>query len=540
MNESSIGMKTKCVAILLTAAALCGSLFGVPRVAMAGTVTDISASYSGGVVSVSGSVSEGTYAVAVLVYSGSTLLRMETVGVATDWTFATSINMVLSPGTYSVNAADYDGGEFSEETTFTIAPATPPGDSSSEPDAPGGSTGGSPTTPATQPVTRTETTVDGTVYTQTVTTTLTDAEGNEVTRVAKTSTDAATGASSIEVTISTSGESTTIPSDIFEAAETSDAASVAVETADGTIAFDRRAVLGMAAQAGGEDLTISLAKRDESSLPDEVKAVASKGVVYELSIQSASDEIVEFDGTVTVSIAVPADFEGQNVYLYHIAADGTPVLVEGSVVLRNGVRFFEFTTDHFSYYALQPVDTLPFVDVDEDDWWFDSIYYVCAAGLFQGTSRSTFEPQGTMTRAMLVTVLHRLEGAPDVSAVSHFQDVQAGQWYTAAVNWASSNAIIEGYPDRRFGVGDEVTRQQMATILYRYAKYKSYSISADADLAGYSDAAEIDAWARDAMTWANAKGIISGTTTSTLAPRGNASRAQVATILMRFVESASK
>jgi hypothetical protein len=462
---------------------------------------------------------------------------METVGVATDWTFATSINMVLSPGTYSVNAADYDGGEFSEETTFTIAPATPPGDSSSEPDAPGGSTGGSPTTPATQPVTRTETTVDGTVYTQTVTTTLTDAEGNEVTRVAKTSTDATTGASSIEVTISTSGESTTIPSDIFEAAETSDAASVAVETADGTIAFDRRAALGMAAQAGGEDLTISLAKRDESSLPDEVKAVASKGVVYELSIQSASDEIVEFDGTVTVSIAVPADFEGQNVYLYHIAADGTPVLVEGSVVLRNGVRFFEFTTDHFSYYALQPVDTLPFVDVDEDDWWFDSIYYVCARGLFQGTSRSTFEPQGTMTRAMLVTVLHRLEGAPDVSAVSHFQDVQAGQWYTAAVNWASSNAIIEGYPDRRFGVGDEVTRQQMATILYRYAKYKSYSISADADLAGYSDAAEIDAWARDAMTWANAKGIISGTTTSTLAPRGNASRAQVATILMRFVET---
>jgi len=249
---------------------------------------------------------------------------------------------------------------------------------------------------------------------------------------------------------------------------------------------------------------------------------------------------VEFDGTVTVSIAVPDDFEGQNVYLYHITADGTPVLVEGSVVLRNGVRFFEFTTDHFSYYALQPVDTLPFVDVDEDDWWFDSIYYVCARGLFQGTSRSTFEPQGTMTRAMLVTVLHRLEGAPDVSAVSHFQDVQAGQWYTAAVNWASSNAIIEGYPDRRFGVGDEVTRQQMATILYRYAKYKSYSISADADLAGYSDAAEIDAWARDAMTWANAKGIISGTTTSTLAPRGNASRAQVATILMRFVENASK
>lgn len=178
--------------------------------------------------------------------------------------------------------------------------------------------------------------------------------------------------------------------------------------------------------------------------------------------------------------------------------------------------------------------------MDEDDWWFDSIYYVCARGLFQGTSRSTFEPQGTMTRAMVVTVLHRLEGAPEVSATSPFQDVQAGQWYTTAVNWASANGIVEGYPDGRFGVGDEVTRQQMVVILYRYAKYKGYSLSAAVDLDGYSDAEEIDAWARDAMTWASAKGIIAGTTPTTLAPRGNASRAQVAAVLMRFVENANK
>lgn len=539
MNESSIDTKTRFIAGLLTAAVLCAGLFGMPQVAMAGTVTEISASYSDGVVSVTGSVSEGTHAVAVLVYSGSTLLRMDTAGVETDGTFAGSINMVLSQGTYSVKAADYDGGEFCE-TTFTIAPATPPGDSSSGPGVPGSSTGGSATTPATQPDTRTETTVNGTVSTQTVTTTLTDAQGNQVTRVTRTSTDAATGASSLGVTISTGGESTTIPSDIFEAAESADAVSLAVETAEGTVAFDRDAVLGMAAQAGGDDLTVSLAKRDQNSLPDQVRAAAGQGVVYELSIQSASEEIVEFDGTVTVSIAVPDDFEGQNVYLYHITADGTPVLVEGGVVLRNGVRYFEFTTDHFSYYALQPVDTLPFVDLDEDDWWFDSIYYVCARGLFQGTSGSTFEPQGTMTRAMLVTVLHRLEGAPDVSATGPFQDVQAGQWYTAAVNWASANGIVEGYPNGRFGVGDDVTRQQVAVILYRYAKYKGYSLSAAVDLGGYSDAAEIDAWARDAMTWANAKGIIAGTTPSTLIPRGSASRAQVATILMRFVENANK
>jgi hypothetical protein len=539
MNEISIDTKMRFVAILLTAAVLCASLFGMPRVATAGAVTEISASYSGGVVSVTGSVSEGTHAVAVLVYSGSTLLRMETAGVETDWTFAKSIAMALSAGTYSVKAADYDGGEFSE-TTFTIAPATPPDDSSPGSDVPGGSTGGSATTPATQPVTRTETTVDGGVSTQIVTTTLTDVQGNQVTRVARTSTDAATGASSLGVTISTSGESTTIPSDIFEAAESADAASVAVETAEGTVAFDRDAVLGMAVQAGGEDLTVSLARRDESSLPDQVREAAGQGVVYELSIQSASEEIVEFDGAVTVSIAVPDDFEGQNVYLYHIAADGTPVLVEGVVVLRNGVRYFEFTTDHFSYYALQPVDTLPFVDVDEDDWWFDSIYYVCARGLFQGTSRSTFAPQGTMTRAMLVTVLHRLEGAPEASAISPLTDVQAGQWYTAAVNWAGANGIVEGYPDGRFGVGDDVTRQQMAVILYRYANYKGYSVSAASNLGGYSDAAEIDAWACDAMTWANAKGIIAGTTPTTLAPRGNASRAQVAAVLMRFAENANK
>jgi hypothetical protein len=142
MNEISIDTKMRFVTILLTAAVLCASLFGMPRVAMAGVVTEISASYSGGVVSVTGAVSEGTHAVAVLVYSGSTLLRMETAGVETDWTFAKSIAMALPAGTYSVKVADYDGGEFSE-TTFTIAPVTPPDDSSPGSDVPGGSTGGS-------------------------------------------------------------------------------------------------------------------------------------------------------------------------------------------------------------------------------------------------------------------------------------------------------------------------------------------------------------------------------------------------------------
>ncbi len=141
-----------------------------------------------------------------------------------------------------------------------------------------------------------------------------------------------------------------------------------------------------------------------------------------------------------------------------------------------------------------------------------------------------------MTRGMLVTVLHRLEGKPATSTENPFSDVEDGKYYTEAVLWAAGEGIVEGY-NGEFSPNVIITREQMAVILYRYAAYKGYDISASADLAAYNDASEISGYALEELQWAVGAGLISGRTPTTLAPTDNASRAEVAETLMRFMES---
>ena len=136
-------------------------------------------------------------------------------------------------------------------------------------------------------------------------------------------------------------------------------------------------------------------------------------------------------------------------------------------------------------------------------------------------------------------MLYRLEGQPAVYG-SSFADVQSGQWYSDAVAWAARNGIVTGYDNGKFGVNDNVTREQMAAILYRYANYKGYDVTDRAYLNGYIDAGSISGYAVDAMSWANAEGLVNGRTYNTLAPTGTATRAEVAAIFHRFVENIVK
>lgn len=154
-----------------------------------------------------------------------------------------------------------------------------------------------------------------------------------------------------------------------------------------------------------------------------------------------------------------------------------------------------------------------------------------------GTSSTTFSPDATTTRGMIVTILYRLEGTPAVSSASGFTDVADGQYYTNAVAWAAANNIVGGYGNGLFGPNDTITREQMAAILYRYAQYKGYDVTASTDLSGYSDAAQVSSYALAALQWANAEGLVNGTSDTTLTPGGSATRAQVAVILMRFCEN---
>ena len=181
-----------------------------------------------------------------------------------------------------------------------------------------------------------------------------------------------------------------------------------------------------------------------------------------------------------------------------------------------------------------------FVDVPESQWFYDDVYFAVSNGLFNGIDEDTFAPNASMTRAMLVTVLYRLEGQPAVYGGSAFSDVAAGQWYTDAVIWATRNGIVNGLGNGSFGTNDNVTREQMAAILYRYAQNCGYDTTARADLSGYTDAAKISAYAQEAMSWANAMGLVNGRTATSLAPNGTATRAEVAAIFHRFVENIAK
>lgn len=179
---------------------------------------------------------------------------------------------------------------------------------------------------------------------------------------------------------------------------------------------------------------------------------------------------------------------------------------------------------------------LPFADVALSDWYRKAVEYVYEKGIMNGTSDTTFSPNTTTTRGMIVTILYRLEGEPDAAA-SNFTDVASNMYYADAINWAAANGIVNGITTTTFGPDNAITREQMAAILYRYAQYKGYDVTASNDLGSYTDASQISAYATTAMQWANAEGLITGNTTTTINPIGNATRAEVATILMRFCEN---
>ena len=182
---------------------------------------------------------------------------------------------------------------------------------------------------------------------------------------------------------------------------------------------------------------------------------------------------------------------------------------------------------------------LPFPDVTEGDWFYDAVRYAYENSLMDGVGDSLFAPNSETTRAQLVTILYRLAGEPEPGGDSGFADVETGTWYTDAVAWAAENGIVNGTTDTTFAPGEDITREQLVTVLYRYAESKGYDVSASADLSGYPDAGQVQDYAQPAMAWAVAEGIVEGVD-GTLNPAGNATRAQIATILMRFCEGVAK
>ena len=195
-----------------------------------------------------------------------------------------------------------------------------------------------------------------------------------------------------------------------------------------------------------------------------------------------------------------------------------------------------------NYKPVDPTPEATFTDVSETAWYKNSVDYAVEHGLMNGTGSNTFEPESTMTRAMLVTVLWRYAGAPKPGA-NPFTDVPNGKWYTDAVAWAAENGVVNGVGDGKFEPDGSVTREQMATILYRYAQKVGIDTSKHTELSAFPDASRVSAYARAPMQWIVAEGVIGGSRENGqdwLNPQGNATRAEVATILMRFIENVMK
>ena len=192
-----------------------------------------------------------------------------------------------------------------------------------------------------------------------------------------------------------------------------------------------------------------------------------------------------------------------------------------------------------SFKAAEEPSGFPFTDVTSGDWYYDAVVYAWENDLMTGTSATTFAPGMTTSRAMLATLLYRLDGAPDLSDENlgyPYADVDADSWYGDGVYWARLHGVVTGITSEIFDPNGAITREQMAAMLYRYAQYKGYDVTGSADLSGYADADSVSDWAGYAMAWAVDSGLISGVGNNTLNPQGSATRAEIATILMRFCQ----
>ncbi len=318
-------------------------------------------------------------------------------------------------------------------------------------------------------------------------------------------------------------------------------AALTLRTPVGNVTIPNSVMASITGQATDNSITVSLESMDSSSLTTGQQTVIGDNPVYDISIVSGSSHISNFgNGSITVSLPYTlkdGEDPGKVAVWYLTDRDELEKLV-CNYDKETGMA--TFTTSHLSYYVVGYNAAIawenPFTDVKDTDWYYKHVEFAVQNGLFNGTGTTTFSPDLPMTRAMLVTALYRLEGSPTVTGVNGFVDVKNGEWYTDAVIWANTNDIITGYGDGLFGTGDNVMRQQLATILYRYAAKKGYDTSTAGTLSQFNDGGKIPDYALEAMKWATGSALMRGDDNGALNPSGSATRAEVAVVLQRFVE----
>ena len=304
------------------------------------------------------------------------------------------------------------------------------------------------------------------------------------------------------------------------------------------------------ADANLSDLDLGV-EMDSDGIPvDVVNSITGERGTVQMTFAHDGD----FGFTMTLTAPLGAENSGYWANLYHYKVNGGEADREDPLGDDEADKQLSFETaariddngnaalplSHASQYAIVIDDhshagsELPFTDVRTDDWFYDPVCCVYEMGLMTGVSDTAFAPNTTTTRGMVAAMLHRLEDSPTAENAG-FSDVHDGDWYATAVNWAAGVGIVGGFGDGTFQPNAAITREQMASILYRYAAYKGMDVSARATLDGYID--QPSAWAEDVMQWAVAEGLLTGVSEDRLQPQGPATRAQVAAIFERFLKN---
>jgi hypothetical protein len=338
-----------------------------------------------------------------------------------------------------------------------------------------------------------------------------------------TSTDPITATDPVNDAVTT--ETVTNPDGSTTTVETSESGAVTTTntTTDGvtgvTVTNAAGTVTSLSAQIPAVVATQAARSGKSVTVPIEVKAAQStaSAPAIALSVPSGAGE---------VKVDIPVTDVGAGVVAVIVNADGTEEIVKTCTVTDDGVEL-AVSGDT----TVKIVDnTKTFKDVAEDHWGLEVITFTTARTIFNGTSDTTFEPEVDMSRGMLAQVLYNLENAPDTGDIADFVDVSPDAWYADAVAWAADAGVVEGYGNGRFGPTDNITREQMVVMLWRYAGKPTASTDS---MNAFPDADSVSAYAQDAMAWAIENGIINGAN-GKLSPTSNATRVQVAAVVMRY------
>lgn len=315
------------------------------------------------------------------------------------------------------------------------------------------------------------------------------------------------------------------------------AQSLTVVLTEAGITFDADALGTLAAASGDGAVNIRAEQAAKSSLTAAQQAAVGDRPVYDFTLMANGKQISTLGGK--AKIAIPYTLgkaeEPGKLTIWYLSDSGNLTEIPCTYDAVSGT--VSFSTDHFSYYVVG-YKANPFKDVLSGAWYCEAVAFVNQRGLFNGTSATTFSPNVSMTRAMFVTVLGRLAKVdPSLYTSTSFTDVPAGQWYSAYIEWAVQKHIITGYGNGSFGANDALTREQMSVILANYLQAMNITLPSAANTTQFNDQGQISGWAQNAVQLMQTTGLLQGNEAKLFAPQKTATRAEVATVLMRFVEA---